>query len=80
MHQDAAWKRKYMSGMIALAPPFAGAPDVLQSLISGPVYAGITPIILSNKIGRATGTWAAMVALLPAELGTDIEVFSCHVH
>ena len=51
-----------MSGLIALAPPFVGAPDVLQSLIIGPVEAGITPVALSTKLGRATGTWPALVS------------------
>merc|ERR1712086_368557 len=66
---DPSWRDEHMSGLIALAPPFAGAPDVLQSLIIGPVEAGITPVALSTKLGRATGTWPALAALMPANLG-----------
>merc|ERR1711865_274638 len=72
---ESSWKDQHMSGLVALAPPFAGAPDVMQSLIVGPVETGITPVVLSTKLGKATGTWPGLVALMPANLG-NITVYN----
>ena len=73
---DAAWRSKYMAGLIAIGPPWAGAPDALQSIIDGPVYSGLTPDwatgFIGEFVGRATSTWAGLMSLLPVQIGLTV--------
>ena len=65
-----------MAGLIAIGPPWAGAPDALQSIIDGPVYSGLTPRwasgFIGGFIGRATSTWAGLMSLLPVQIGLAV--------
>lgn len=73
---DAAWRAKYMAGLIAIGPPWAGSPQAIQSVIDGPVYSDLTPGwatgYIGEYIGKATSTWAGLLSLLPAQIGLGI--------
>ena len=69
---NAAWKDKYISGLIAMGPSWAGAASTPESWVAGPIYSYV-PIQLSNLALTASATWPAMLALFPYELSFQDE-------
>ena len=64
-----AWKKQYVAGLVALGAPFAGAPSVIYSVVTGKM--ADVPVDLSKSVG----TWPSMSGLIPYEmsnLGTPI--------
>jgi hypothetical protein len=64
VEMSSAWKKKYVTGIVALGAPFAGAPSVIYSVVTGDM-AGL-PVDMS----RSVSTWPSMAALIPYDMST----------
>lgn len=64
LQSDSEWKGKFVTRIIAMAAPFAGAPDVIQSIIDGPIYSFV-PVRIAHSLRYASGTWPSLLSLLP---------------
>eukprot|EP00930_Biecheleria_cincta_P086765 TRINITY_DN76017_c0_g1_i1.p1 TRINITY_DN76017_c0_g1~~TRINITY_DN76017_c0_g1_i1.p1 ORF type:complete len:456 (+),score=53.29 TRINITY_DN76017_c0_g1_i1:98-1369(+) len=61
------WKAAHVHSVLAMGPTFAGTTKVVNQWITGPNYP-ILPMSIENFGRRASGTWPAMVALMPRNL------------
>jgi len=70
LYVDETFKEKYIRGLIALGPAWAGSAKTPESWISGPIYQFV-PIQLSNMLLPSSSTWPSMLGLFPFEFEFD---------